>query len=92
MTNMTVELQLPPEQAWDRVKAAADELGKVEEAHENSHYLLLKARYGLNPVRLRVAVLSGPTAQTSRLEIHGRGQDVWGVASRKVIDRLCAAI
>ncbi|WP_406816172.1 hypothetical protein [Mycobacterium sp. M23085] len=71
MKKTTVELQLPPEMAWDRLKTAAEELGKVEEAHENSHYLLLKARYGLNPVRLRISVLSGPTAETSRLEIHG---------------------
>jgi len=67
-------------------------LGKIEEAQENSRFLVLKARYGLNPVRLRVSVLSGPSADTSRLDIHGRGQDIWGIASRKVIDRLCAAL
>jgi hypothetical protein len=92
MTARTVELQLPTATAWDRLKTAATSLGKIEEAQENSRFLMLKARYGLNPVRLRVSVLSGPSAGTSRLDIQGRGQDVWGVASRKVIDRLCAAL
>jgi hypothetical protein len=92
MTARTVELQLPTAQAWDRLKTAAASLGKVEEAHDTSRYLVLKARYGLNPVRLRVSVHTGPLAGTSRLDIQGRGQDVWGVASRKVIDRLCAAL
>lgn len=92
MTARTVELQLPTAIAWDRLKTAARSLGKIEEAQENSRFLILKARYGLNPVRLRVSVLSGPSAETSQLDIQGRGQDVWGVASRRVIDRLCAAL
>jgi hypothetical protein len=85
-----VELQLSPSDAWTQLKGAAAELGKVEEAHEAARYLILKARYGLNSVRLRVAVQSGPS-ESSRLDIQGRGQDIWGVASRKVIDHLCAA-
>src|SRR5437879_5371978 len=91
MSERTVELQIPPEAAWEQLKSTAATLGKVEEAHDTSRFLVLKARYGLNPVRLRVNVLTGPSRGTSRLEIQGRGQDVWGVASRKVIDRLCAA-
>ena len=91
MTNRTVELQLPPKAAWEQLIASADKLGKIQEVHDASRFLILKARYGLNPVRLRISVLSGPTDQSSRLDIQGRGQDVWGVASRKVIDRLCAS-
>jgi Mg-chelatase subunit ChlI len=92
MTARTVELQLPAATAWDRLKTAAASMGKIEEAQENSRSLILKARYGLNPVRLRVSVLSGPSAETSRIDIQGRGQDVLGVASRKVIDKLCAGL
>jgi hypothetical protein len=91
MSNRTVELQLSPDVAWSQLKTAAATLGKVQEAHETARFLILRARYGLNPVRLRVSVLSGPSGDTSQLEIQGRGQDIWGVASRKVIDRLCAA-
>ena len=83
---------MPTAAAWDRLQAAAASLGTIEEAQENSRFLVVKTRYGLNPVRLRVSVLSGPTAETSRLDIQARGQDIWGVASRKVIDRLCAAL
>jgi hypothetical protein len=92
MTARNVELDLPPAKAWEQLKTAATSLGKIEEAQENSRFLILKARYGLNPVRLRVSVLSCPSPNVSRIEIQGRGQDVWGVASRKVIDRLCAAL
>lgn len=90
MTTRTVEIQQPVERAWERLQAAAAAVGKVEEANDLSHYLIMKARYGLNPVRVRISVVSGAGENTSRLEIQGRGQDLWGVASRKVIDRLCA--
>ena len=73
------------------LKAVAADLGNVEESHETSRFLIFKARYGLNPVRLRVSVQSGASDATSRLEIQARGQDIWGVASRKTMDRLCAA-
>jgi hypothetical protein len=92
MTTRTVELQLPPAEAWERLKSAASSIGKVEEAHEPSRFLILKSRYGLNPVRLRVSVLTGATPKTALLDVQGRGQDIWGVGSRKVIDRLCTAI
>jgi hypothetical protein len=92
MTTRSVELPIPPADAWNRLKAAADSVGRIEEAQEGSRFLMVKARYGLNPVRLRVSVLTGPTDSTSILDIQGRGQDVWGVASRRVIDPLCAAV
>ena len=91
MTSRNVELQLSPSDAWTQLKSVAAGLGKIEETHEASRFVIFKARHGLNPVRLRVSVLSGPTENTSRLDIQGRGQDIWGVASRRVIDRLCAA-
>ena len=91
MSAKTVELQMTTEEAWAKLRSVASTIGKVEEASDAARYLIFKTRYGLNPVRLRVSVLSGPTDSTARLDIQGRGQDVWGVASRKVIDKLCAA-
>lgn len=67
-------------------------MGKIEEQSDATRFLVMKARYGLNPVRLRVTVLSGPLPSSSILEITGRGQDVMGVASRKVIDKLILAL
>lgn len=91
VSSRTVELQMTSAEAWSTLKSAAAALGKIEEASENARTLTVKARYGLNPVRLRVSVLSGPSPETAILDVAGRGQDVLGVASRKVIDRLIAA-
>jgi hypothetical protein len=69
MTTRIVELQLPPAEAWERVKSAASSIGKVEEAHERSRFLIFKSRYGLNPVRLRVSVLTGAPPTTALLDV-----------------------
>lgn len=87
-----MELQQAPDEAWSALKRAAGATGKVEESSEATLFLIMKARYGLNPVRLRIAVLSGTQPGSSVLDISGRGQDVMGVASRKVIDRLVMAL
>jgi hypothetical protein len=92
MSNRRVELQRSPEHAWAVLKSAAAALGKVSETSDSTRFLIMRARYGLNPVRLRIAVLSGATPNTSVIEIQGRGQDVMGVASRKVIDKLVMAL
>jgi len=82
---------MSPADAWERLKVAAGSIGTVEETHDSARYLVAKARYGLNPVRLRVAVVTGAAGQAV-LDITGRGQDIMGGASRKVIDRLISAI
>ena len=92
MTSRRAELALPPDEAWQRLKSAFAKIGKVEDASESTKYLVGKARYGLNPVRLRISVLSGAAPDTSVLDIQGRGQDIFGGASRKVIDRLLEAM
>jgi hypothetical protein len=92
VTQRRVELQLPPDVAWQRLQTAFASIGKVEEAADSTRSLIGKARYGLNPVRLRISVLSSHSPEAAVLDIQGRGQDVWGVASRRVIDRLVAAL
>jgi hypothetical protein len=92
MNQRRVEVALSPDVAYDRVYDATNQIGKVEEARRTTRTITGKARYGLNPVRYRVAVLSGLTPESAIIEIQGRGQDIWGVASRKVIDRLVALI
>lgn len=92
MTTRTIEMECPTAEAWSRLKVAAASVGKVKGADETSNSLVLTARYGLNPVRVRIVVNDVPRSTTSVLEIQARGQDVWGVASRRVIDRLCVAL
>lgn len=55
----TVEMPVPPEQAYQMVAAAMARIGRVEESNPTTWSLVGKARYGLNPVRLRISVLSG---------------------------------
>jgi hypothetical protein len=88
----TVEVSVPPDEAFQKVRAAMESIGKVEEANPTTRSIVGKARHGLNPVRLRISVLLGAQAGTAVIEIGGKGQDVWGAAPRKVIDRLIAAI
>ena len=90
MSAVQVELSMNPDVAWQRLQDAFNAIGKIEEANGAARYLVGKARYGTNPVRLRVSILTGNTTGSAVLDIQGRGQDVWGVASRKVTDRLIA--
>jgi len=92
MTARRIEIQVPPDVAFQRLQAAFASIGKVEEASAATRTVTGKARYGLNPVRLRISILTGEGGNVSILDIQGRGQDVWGVASRKVIDRLADAL
>lgn len=86
-----MELAADADAAFSSARAALEEIGKVEELNPTTRTLVGKARYGLNPVRLRISVLSGP-AGGSILEIGGKGQDVWGAASRKATDKFLAAL
>ncbi|MBI1376625.1 MAG: hypothetical protein GC157_03960 [Frankiales bacterium] len=88
MTERRVELPVGPDEAYQRLLKAAAGTGKVEESSDAARYVVCKARYGLNPVRVRISVLSSATGDSSVIEFGGRGQDVWGVASRKVIDSI----
>lgn len=92
MSQRRIELQQSPDQAWTNLNRAAADVGKIEERSDTARFLVMKARYGLNPVRLRVAVLTGGTPESAVVEVQGRGQDVMGVASRKVIDKLVLSL
>jgi hypothetical protein len=86
-----VELPFSAETAFAKVLKACEEVGKVEEASELAKFIVVKAKYGLNPVRARISVVSNGT-ESSIIEFVARGQDVWGVASKTVVDRIIAAI
>lgn len=92
MTTRNAEVALPPADAYARVCAALDEVGRVKTTNPTTRTVSGSSRIGLEPVSLRVSVLSGAAPDTAVLEIEARGQNVWGLGSRKVIDRLLAAI
>lgn len=90
MTQRRIEIEAPPDVAFERLESAWASIGKIEDSNKSVRTLTGKARYGLNPVRVRISVISN--GDSSVLDIQGRGQDVWGAASRKVIDRLIDAL
>jgi hypothetical protein len=85
------ELPFNSEIAFEKVLAACAEVGKVEESSALTKFIIVKAKYGLNTVKARISV-SSSGAETSTVEMLARGQDVWGIASRTVMDRIIAAI
>lgn len=87
-----VELTVTPDVAFVRVCEVMAQVGKVESTSEISRSLVGKARYGLNPVRVRISVMGGTDPSSSVVEFSGKGQDVWGAAPRKVIDRIVDAL
>ncbi len=86
-----MELQCPAEEGYERLLIAGAEVGTLEEYNDLARYVVIKARYGLNPVRVRASIV-GLTDNTCKLTIQGRGQDVWGTASKKVMERIVTAI
>lgn len=92
MTSRRVEISRSPDDAWVSLLTAAADVGKVKEQQEATRSLTMKARYGLNFVSLRCSVLSGAAAGTAVIEFEARGQDIRGVASRLVIDRVIARL
>lgn len=85
------ELPFSSDIAFQKLIDAGNKVGKVEESSPIAKFVIIKARYGLNPVRVRLAVTS-VDQEKSVVEMQARGQDVWGVASRTVMDRIIAAI
>ena len=92
MTNFNVEISQSVDDAYVSLVRAAEGIGKIQSRSDSARYLVLKARYGLNPVTMRCAVVTGASGVGAVIEFSGRGQDVWGVASRKIIDRLIEAL
>lgn len=87
-----IELAVGPEEGFAKIQAAVASVGKLEDVNATTRSLVGKVRYGLNPVRVRISVISGPSPGTSVVEIGSKGQDVWGAAARKGADKIVSAI
>jgi hypothetical protein len=92
VTPRRAELSLPPDKPWNWLYVAFALIGKIEDASDAAKFLVGKARYGRNLVRHRISILSDAGPASSVLDKKGQGQDVMGVASRKVINRLLVAL
>jgi len=72
------------------VRAAASEVGKITEDQPAVGRIAVRARFGLQAVKVRIQVTS--QGDTSVVTFSGFSDDVWGGGARKVIDRLIAAV
>lgn len=87
-----IELAVDPPEAYDKVRAALAEVGKVEDENPTTRRLTGKVKYGASGVNLRIAVLSGAQPNTSIVEFDPKGRDIWGTSARKGIDKVVQAI
>ena len=87
MTHHRVQLQVPPDVAWDRLQAVAASVGTIEAADPATKTLVVRKRRALGPVRLRASVLTAGSAGASVVDIEGGG-----VLSRRQMARLVARL
>ena len=62
-----MELQCPAEEGYERLLIAGAEVGTLEEYNDLARYVVIKARYGLNPVRVRASIV-GLTDNTCKAQ------------------------
>jgi hypothetical protein len=87
VTHHRVDLQIPPDVAWERLQAAAPSVGTVEWVDQAGRSLVVRKRRGLGPIRLRATVLTAGSVGASVVDIEGGG-----VLSRRSIARLVARL
>ena len=87
-----VQYDAPRMEAMSAVEAAFGSIGKVLEVQPALATVIGRVRYGLQSVKLRVAVLDGVQSGTSVLEVSAASDDLWGAAARKGTDKLLAAL
>lgn len=87
-----VEVRRGRDETWQALRAALADIGTLEDEQPSIGALTGKIRYGANPVRVRASVMSAPAEGSSVVTFDARGQDIFGVASRKVVDRLLARL
>lgn len=88
----SVQLAVPADVAFEKLCDAMQRKGRLTSTNPLTRTLTGKMRYGVNGVRLRVTVESADVANTAAVAIAADGQDVFGVAARKVSERLLDAI
>jgi hypothetical protein len=86
----TITLATDQTSALRIVRAAAVEVGKITEDRPAVGRIVVKARFGLQAVKVRIQITS--QEGVSLVTLSGFSDDVWGGGARKVMDRLVTAI
>ena len=76
--------------AFRIAESAASEIGKIKESQPALGRIVVKSRFGLQAVKVRIQV--NPGEGLSTIQLHGFSDDVWGGGARKVMDRLIQQI
>ena len=84
----SVRVSRPPDEVFDQMRQALDRIGRIKEERE-PEFLRGSTRYGLQRVSLKVTIV--PRADGSSIEVESFGDDVWGRAARKGIEKLLKA-
>ncbi len=90
-SSRSIHYQRPADVAFEDVKRAFSSIGSVLEASPLTRTVMGRTRYGLQAVRLRVSVHAVDDG-TSRIDIQGFGDDIWGGGARKGADKLIRAL
>lgn len=89
-TERELFIPLDREAALTAVCRAGNAIGSVLESSPMLGTAMIRTRYGLQSVKVRVAVLPEPNG--CRLSIGGAGDDIWGGGARKGIDKFLRAL
>lgn len=86
-----VFLDMPPREAFERVLAAMESIGRVVERWQTTMTAVCTTRYGgLQSGELLVSVL--PSREGSVVQIRAAGEDIWGAGARKCAGKLIRAV
>lgn len=85
-----VFLRVPIEEAFALAARAGAQCGKVIEEHPVTSSLVVRTRYGLQRIKLRVTL--HPKDNGTTVQIRGAGDDIWGAGARKGSDKFIKAL
>jgi uncharacterized phosphosugar-binding protein len=89
--NIEREVNLSANAAFQRIQEIGKDIGSVKDVNPSDGTLMINSRYGLNPVKVSVSI-NAKNSITSTIELSGRGQDIWGSAAKRVVDRIVAKL
>jgi hypothetical protein len=76
-----------PRDVFAALASALETIGKVKETDESEGFIRGRTRYGLQVVRLKIHVTTGPDSG-SHVSVEALADDVWGAGARKGIAKL----
>jgi uncharacterized phosphosugar-binding protein len=89
--NVVREVDYSATDLFRRIQEIGKDIGSVKDVNPSEGTLMINSRYGLNPVKVSVAIRA-KNSTASTIKLFGHGQDIWGSAAKRVIDRIVAEL